>query len=205
MENVKSDKILGVITGILFLSGILTITWTVYATWLIKRQSVYPPNLKCIYTTKNDTMGTSELGHILTKGQTYKVLMGYYRCNEVSRGDLVLYQFSDEILPVIRIVRGIPNDQIETREVSTGLWEIRVNSNPIPGPDGGDFQLTELASPPLLNTLMKSRNGILKNDEYLLMTLLPPGSDDSLRLGPAPKSRLRGKVLARQRMMSQNK
>lgn len=150
-------------------------------------------------------MGTSELGHILTKGQTYKVLMGYYRCNEVSRGDLVLYQFSDEILPVIRIVRGIPNDQVETREVSKGLWEIRVNSNPIPGPDGGDFQLTELASPPLVNTLMKSRNGVLKNDEYLLMTLLPPGSDDSLRLGPAPKSRLRGKVLARQRMMSQNK
>lgn len=201
----KSDKILGVITGFLFLSGILTITWTVYATWLIKRQSFDPPNLNCIYTTKSDTMGTSELGHILTKGQTYKVLMGYYRCNEVSRGDLVLYQFSDEILPVIRIVRGIPNDQVETREVSKGLWEIRVNSNPIPGPDGGDFQLTELASPPLVNTLMKSRNGVLKNDEYLLMTLLPPGSDDSLRLGPAPKSRLRGKVLARQRMMSQNK
>ncbi len=117
----KSDKILGVITGFLLLSGILTITWTVYATWLIKRQSFDPPNLKCIYTTKNDTMGTSELGHILTKGQTYKVLMGYYRCNEVSRGDLVLYQFSDEILPVIRIVRGIPNDQIETREVSNHL------------------------------------------------------------------------------------
>lgn len=201
----KIDKVLGIITGLLFLSGILTITWTVYATWLIKRNSVYPPNLKCVYATRNNTMETSELGHVLTKGETYKVLMGYYRCNEVSRGDLVLYQFSDEILPVIRIVRGIPNDQIETREVSKGLWEIHVNSTPAPGPDGGDFQLTELASPPLLNTLMKSRDGILKDDEYLLMTLLPPGSDDSLRLGPAPKSRLRGKVLARKRMMSHNK
>lgn len=183
----------------------MTITWTVYATWLIKRQSFDPPNLNCIYTTKSDTMGTSELGHILTKGQTYKVLMGYYRCNEVSRGDLVLYQFSDEILPVIELCVEFQTTKSKRRKFRKASGRFESIQTPFPDQTAGIFSSPELASPPLVNTLMKSRNGVLKNDEYLLMTLLPPGSDDSLRLGPAPKSHLRGKVLARQRIMSQNK
>lgn len=189
------DRLLSFITLTLFVSGVLTIGWTLYSGFKIKDSSGPPPNLDCVHKSQRQTMGSSELGSVLEKGQQFRLLTGFYACNPILRGDLVAFSFSSALKPVVRIVRGLPGDKAEVRLLDSGHWEIVVNDQPVQGVEG-NFRLSDPATPPPLQAMLQDRNGRLSDDEYILMTLLPPGSADSVHLGPTPATLISGKVMA---------
>ena len=191
----RRDRVLNVLTGGLFISGFLTISWTTYMSWTIKRDSRTAPQMECISKSEIREMETREMDLTLPKGERFKIWWGYYRCNPVNRGDLVFYKYQNQAPPTVRIVRGLPGDQISLMQLSPGLWQLQVNNKTILGPEEKPFQLTDILSPLPLNSLFPSSNNTLKPTEYWLMTIVPPGSLDSLHLGPAPHSHIVGKVI----------
>lgn len=134
------------------------------------------------------------MGPILGKDRQFKVLMGYYACNPIKRGDLVFFRFSETLPPVARVVRALPGDKAEVRLTSDGHWEIWINKDAV-STEEGPFRLSDPANPPPLKSNLEDRGGTLNDDEYLLMTMRPPGTADSIRLGPTPGVQIVGKVI----------
>lgn len=142
----KNDKLLTIITSLLFVSGLASVGWALFSGIQIKTASIEPPNLDCVHASQLHMMRRSDLGPLLEKDRQYKVLIGYYACNPVQRGDLVFFQFSDTLRPVVRVVRGIPGDRAEIRATDGGHWEVWVNDKPVQGADG-PFRLSDPTTP----------------------------------------------------------
>ena len=92
------------------------------------------------------------------------------------------------------MVRALPGDKAEVRLTSDGHWEIWINKDAV-STEEGPFRLSDPANPPPLKSNLEDRGGTLNDDEYLLMTMRPPGTADSIRLGPTPGVQIVGKVI----------
>ena len=94
-----------------------------------------------------------------------------------------------------RWVRGLPGDKYTLTENTEkkGRWDILINGEKVKGA-GGDYFIESNTVPPL-KTYELSRGGVLRPDEYILLSNTPPGLSDSSNLGLVSKKALLGKVV----------
>lgn len=189
----KSDKLLTILTSILFLGGVLTIGWVVYKSYRLKTATPQD-TMECVQASQLHSMRQPDMGALLEKNQQYKILVGYYDCNPIERGDLVAFLVPDAERPVVRVVRGLPGDQIEVRAVEGDKWEVLVNGDPAFEPNAQVMWTPPTASPLLQEVLLKQDN-ILRENEYLVLAVSRLGEADSLSLGPTAKTQITGKIM----------
>ncbi len=143
-------------------------------------------------TTKNtvEVQGGS-LSGVFEPGDKVTSEMNYYACNDVKPGDIVVYNFPGNSLPLIKIVKGVPGDKLALAK-SGGAWNILINGAVLKTSKGEAYAIP---SPDMLNLYIRDYKGVIPADTYLLLGNLAGGSEDSTAFGLVSRSGLLGKVL----------
>lgn len=148
----------------------------------------------CVTETKEETVRGNSLSGLIENGEEVKIFFGYYNCHEVNRGDIVIYNYAGSKNPLIKIVKGIPQDKFGLRKSADGNgWNILINDKILENSQGKLFVLNESAYK-ILSIYERDYNGIIPEESYLIMGNLYSGSIDSSFFGLAAKSDILGKA-----------
>lgn len=121
---------------------------------------------------------------ILNPGEKFKVIMNYYDCNPVQRNDLVYYQISTTLEPVVKIVRGIPGDTFKVvKDTKMKAWNLLINDQMMKSFLDGSNYFFGGESKPTLTLYERSHNNKILQNEVLLLSSWPPGDKDSALFG----------------------
>jgi len=150
----------------------------------------------CPGETKEFVMKDSHMRGILNEGEKYKVIFNYYDCNPIRRDDLVLYQFSTQFEPVVKIARGIPGDKFQLKQdQKRKAWNLLINGEMlVSAVDRTVPYFFGAESPPTLSIYFQSRGGELKSGDVIALSSLPPGDSDSGVFGVASIRDILGRV-----------
>jgi hypothetical protein len=127
-------------------------------------------------------------------GAPYEAIMNYYACHVPENGDLVIFQPSENIYPIMKIVRAHEGDEYSlSRDKKHDAWNIKINGE-ILRDISGPYFFGAHADPPL-KLYLQSRGGKLKKDEVLLFSSWAPGDRDSGIFGIYTLPSVIGKVI----------
>ncbi len=154
----------------------------------------------CPVTEEEKVVRGNSLTGILEDGETVKVLIGHYDCNEIEREDLILYSYAGSEDPLIKIIKGVPGDRFELGELNGDSDEnekvrhIMIGGEIITNSDGESYVLNERGYG-ILSLYEESYGGVIPEDSYLILGNLIGGSTDSTRFGLVHRDDILGKVL----------
>lgn len=176
----------------LFVLGALSLVSVAlfFANALLFKRAVY----QCPVQEKKELVHGSSLDPVLRDGQEVNILSGYYACNEVKRGDVVLYAYAGNENPVVKIVKGIPGDTFALQEAGDDTWHIMVQEKTLANSQGTPY-LINASGHKLLSLYINDYQGVIPPNAYLLLGNIPSGSLDSTVFGLVSKENLEGKVL----------
>lgn len=66
-------------------------------------------NTSCITTEVFEVRGTS-MHPLIPEGSNLTVLMGFQECNNLSRGDVILYTYGGKSNPLLKQIKAVPGD-----------------------------------------------------------------------------------------------
>jgi len=130
----------------------------------------------------------------VNKGDKVKALMNWYGCHKVETGDLVLYRYSTNQEPVIRIARATPGDRFKlVKAKDRDAWNIEVNGDLVEAEGKPYFFGTDQVPP--LGLYEKANRGILQPNHAIILSAFPPGYQDSGLFGVVSIDDLIAKVV----------
>jgi len=135
---------------------------------------------QCFSIEEKIVRGDSMSG-VIESGQTVKIFSGYYGCNEAKRGDVVIYSYSDDKNPLIKIIKGIPGDKFGFQKTELGQY-ILLNGEVLKNAQNKSYILNE-KSYNMLSMYERDYSGTIPSDSYLIMGNLTEGSADSTYFG----------------------
>lgn len=149
----------------------------------------------CVVKREKRMVRGESLHGILEDGEEIQLLIGYYNCHEVERGDIVAFKHvSNGEAPIIKIAYGIPGDTWDIKPGSRERYlDIYVNGEQLKTVEGVAYGLFPQQAK-LLQLYIKDRNGVIPKDSYLLLSTHPGGGNDSTHWGLIGRRSLVGKV-----------
>ncbi len=151
-------------------------------------------NTACVSQEDLKTVRGDSLQGIISEGEEARILKGYYGCNPVERGDIVVYNFSAHPDPIIKIIKGIPGDKFSLKENSRGGYNILINGEILKTSFGRPYELSQ-GRQDMLALYEKDYSGIMPKDTFLILGNQPQGTLDSTRFGLISRKGIIGKVL----------
>lgn len=131
-----------------------------------------------VYTNRGSSMTP-----VLEPGENVTVLRGYYRCHNVSVGDIVLYNWTGNPVPVVKFVEAVPSDSL----TFDGCRVVR-NDELVRNAEGTSYCFDGDRK----QMLQLYTGGNISG--YLLLGNDPNGSLDSTRFGVVEGGRIVGKI-----------
>ena len=132
----------------------------------------------------------------LEKGQEFKVIMDYYICNPLKRGDFIYYFNSDNIEPVVRKVVALHGDKFQiVKDKVKPNWNLIVNNELLMYTKDQPYYFGLSSIPSILSLYEKSQKGVLTDQELIALTTVPPGRIDSSVFGVYGEDGIIGKVI----------
>lgn len=111
----------------------------------------------------------------------------------MKRGDIVIYPYAGNPVPIVKSVKAISGDRFAIRKNTDNLWNILVNDAILKTSDGIPYTLSEAKSK-MLGLYADSYHGIVPADTCLILGNLPNGTMDSTRFGLVNRIDLIGKM-----------
>ncbi|MDE2144813.1 MAG: signal peptidase I [Patescibacteria group bacterium] len=188
-----SKPLIPLVTAILFVAVIVLV--------LLEQISSNKPNLPtsnsvssidCPTSIKPETVSGDSLTPFINNGTEVTAIYGYYACHEVTRGDVILYDYSGDKNPLIKIVYGIPGDSFSVREINGG-WNIVINGGVLKNKENTPY-LIDNSGTRMINLYVDSYKGVIPPDSYLILGDNPNGSLDSTAFGLIAKSNILAKA-----------
>ena len=177
----KSHKILVILLSLAFI---------VSAVWLL------------IEWDNSGRMQDDHLRGVLEKGSRYKVDRDWYKTHPIARGDLVLYRYSSNKKPVVKIAAAVPGDSfhlVANKQMKN--WNIEINDTILREVCTGNAEDDSCPlyffggkAPPTLSLYEKSHHGMLSENEVILFSSVSPGYQDSGVFGLVNAQDILGKV-----------
>ena len=146
----------------------------------------------CLIKIEKKIVRGNSLEPLIKDGEIIEVLFGYYNCNPIQRNDIVLYFYSGNKNPIIKIIKGIPGDKFSLKKTNKG-WYILINGEILKNSQNQPYILDKRAYK-VLSLYEKDYKGIIPEDTYLILGNLPQGSIDSSYFGLVGKKDILGKV-----------
>lgn len=141
----------------------------------------------------------SSLSGFFESGSKVRVLFNYYRCNQIEKGDLVLYRANDKAGAIIKIVKGVPGDSFGMQG-DEKIWNILINDKIITTLQGAPYQINIKDGDALIKyfddrAATKEYIPIIPPNEYLLMGNIVFESIDGAPFGLVNISDIIGEVV----------
>ena len=142
---------------------------------------------------KSYTIRGNSMFPMLKEGDKVKIFLGYYETNEVKRNDVVLTEFLWRENPLLKIVRGLPGDELVIKK-SDGGFNIFINNQILTNSEGVSY-IIDSKGANLLGLYAKDYEGKIPDGAYLILGDDYLGSLDSTDFGLVGKSNFKGKVV----------
>jgi signal peptidase I len=146
----------------------------------------------CVTKEEPLTVRGDSLAPLVNPGSTIRLLYGYYNCHSPEREDIVAYSYAGNEVPIIKIVKGVPQDKWLLEKVADG-YQIIVNGSPLKNSEGKLYQIPEINIRML--QLYARTYPVLPGNTYLILGNQPSGTKDSTTFGVIDKSNIIGKVI----------
>jgi signal peptidase I len=146
----------------------------------------------CPIKTEERIVRGNSLSPLIKSGQHIKALIGYYRCYPVKRNDIVLYHYTDDKNPLIKIVRAVPGDEWKLQKGNSG-YNIIVNNRLLTNSEGELYQV--IGNRVKILQIYINDYPIIPQNTYLLLGDKINGSLDSTRFGLVDISSIIGKAI----------
>lgn len=152
-------------------------------------------NNGCFTSEETKTVKGNSLSGFLENGTEVKVINNFYKCtdNEVKRDDVILFSYSGNKDPLIKIVKAVPGDKFALFHVGNG-WNISINDEMLTN-SKGDLYLINRERYEMLALYEKDYHGVIPPNSYLILGNLTEGSTDSTQFGLVDKGSLIAKAI----------
>jgi len=177
---------------IIILVGLFLVVF-IFLTRFSTQLSLTEDRQECITKTEERIVRGDSLSGLIESGETVEVLFGYYDCNNMGHNDVVLYQYSQQATPIIKIIKGIPEDRFELKQ-NNGFWNIFINNVIVRNAHYEAYNLSEQKSK-MLSLYEKNYKGVIPENGSLILGNIISGSEDSTRFGLIGKSDILAKVI----------
>ncbi len=135
----------------------------------------------------------NSLSPLIKPGDKVKIYFEFYDTHKIQRKDIVACKYSCCPDPIIKIVRGIPKDKFELKELKDGSDLVLINGKVLKNSSNEPYKLTGNRKKMLL-LYEKDYGGIIPENTYLLLGNLVSGSLDSTRFGLVDEKEIIAKV-----------
>lgn len=147
----------------------------------------------CVTKIENRLVRGNSLSGLIEDGTSVKILFGFYDCNEVMAGDIIVYNYSGDPEPLIKIIKAVPGDKFQLKQSPDG-WNILVNGETLKNSRNEVYELDERGYR-MLSLYENDYKGIIPTNAYLILGNLSNGSLDSSHFGLIDKSDILGKAV----------
>lgn len=189
----RKTYLLVVATAILLLSLTLSLTNILKSYDIASRKFIFESKKNCPIIQKQKTVLGNSLDGLADINETVLALEGYYKCNEVERGDIVMFSYGKSQYPVIKVVRGMPGDAFSLSPASNGQYLLL--NNEIAKTSKGEPYVLDKRSADLLSLYIRDYNGVIPKNAFLILGNRPYRNIDSTRIGLISKSAFLGKII----------
>lgn len=135
----------------------------------------------------------SSLAGFIESGSRVRIAFGYYACNEVAVGDVVIYDDAGEPRPLIKMVQAVAGDSFALAFAEGGA-KILINGQVLKNANDEPYRISSQAHQ-LLSLYERDYGGFIPKGALLLLGNTASGSRDSTEFGFASSKQLLGKVI----------
>jgi signal peptidase I len=147
----------------------------------------------CRVKRERVTVQGGSMEGIFSAGDEVLALHNYYHCNPVGRDDAVLFTFSGNAYPLLKVIRAVPGDSFALAAAPEGT-HIVINGQPLRNAQGRLYTLNEKRAR-LLGLYVHDYKGVIPKDAYLILGNVNGGSMDSTQFGLVSRSSIIAKVV----------
>lgn len=171
------------------------LAFAIFYFWGNSLSSSLPAGIACPgMETKEEVVQGASLEPLVKDGATIQALLGYYACNPVARGDLILFRLVENENLLIKIAKGLPGDTLALERGEGGEYTILINGKKAVNSEGLPYVLNN-ARANMLSLYINDYDGTIPADSYLILGNVPSGSRDSTTFGLIAKSDIAGKAI----------
>lgn len=149
---------------------------------------------QCLIKVEERIVRGNSLAPLIKPGEKVKALFGYYHCHKIEREDIILYSYPGNNVPLIKVVKGIPEDSFELEKIDNKGWYILINGNVLKNSEGIPYLISGNRYK-MLALYQRDYQGRIPEGAYLLLGNLPSGSTDSTCFGLVGKQGILAKVV----------
>lgn len=148
----------------------------------------------CDFQEVIKTVCGNSLEPLVSAGSQIKVLLGYYQCNEIKRNDLVLYDYAGNDIPLLKIVKAIPQDTFKLLAIGDNYYNLFINKEIVINSQKFPYIFNEKQYKMLL-LYEKDYKNIIPQNTYLLLGDRVNGTVDSTVFGLINSADILGKAV----------
>ena len=151
----------------------------------------------CVDKIERRKIDGDSLSGLAEDGSIVAVLYGFYECNPVQRGDMLVYVSRGSADPLIKLAKGIPGDTFGVfREdvIGTRSWRLYVNDSVLANSIGQVYRLNAEGSS-MISIYARNYGNIIPDNTYLILGNVAIGSLDSTAFGLIDRSDIVGKAV----------
>jgi len=139
------------------------------------------------FVTKQRTIDGTSMSPLLQNGETVTTYENFYNCNEIQKGDIIIFNFKTREGDYIKKIVGMPNEILEFEE-----GYIKINGEFVLNSEGSKYKLN--FSQEKILTIPLEDNKIPRNGYLVLGDNVSNGTFDSRQFGYINKDQIIGKV-----------
>jgi signal peptidase I len=138
------------------------------------------------------TVNGDSMAPLIQNGRNLTAGIGYYACNPVNRGDVILYNFSGSSNLLIKTIRAIPGDHFSLEKID-GVWRIVVNNETLKNSEGIGYGMDDSVEK-MLALYVEDYKGVIPENSFLILGDNPFGGVDSRSFGLVDIQDIKGKI-----------
>lgn len=135
----------------------------------------------CITENKVDEVRGDSLFPLIKNGSRVQIMYGFYSCNPVRDGDLVIYRYAGSKDPLIKIARAVAGDAFDLEQAKNG-WNILVNGKILKNSEGVPYSISA-ARKNMLGLYISDYKGVIPAGAAMILGDRPEGTLDSTQFG----------------------
>ena len=131
---------------------------------------------------------------LLEDGDVVEIFLNYYDIQDIQRGDLVLYSYAGNDVPLLKMVKALPADKVELFK-NDNNWTILVNGEVLKNSENENYSFSGKRYDMLSLYINNFDDGIIPENTYLILGNSVSNVLDSSRFGFVGKNDIIGKAV----------